>query len=204
MFDHSWLLHCVALFFITIFHEATAIVAATFAHAKFGLPAGLAFMSVYLGTIAGDLTIYGLGRLAQQSPWLQKRFIGPRVEHARHWLETHLIRLIVMCRVTPGLLLPTFLACGWFRLPFPRFALLSVLSVSIYTPLAMAVVAFLGQSLLQHLGYWAWALMLLLALSLGLGGALRTQWRLGEFGRGRTPVRLSIKKTLRRHWPWLY
>jgi membrane protein DedA with SNARE-associated domain len=171
--SHAWLVHCVVLFFMTIFHEGTAIVAATFAHVHFGLPNGLAFVSVYLGTIAGDLTIYGLGRLARDSPWLRARFIGPRVEQARVWLETHLIRMIALCRVTPGLLFPTFLAYGWFGLPFPRFALLSVVSVSLYTPLAMAAVSLLGQSLMEHFGQWAWAVIFVLALAFGVRGALR-------------------------------
>ncbi|WP_295445675.1 VTT domain-containing protein [uncultured Thiodictyon sp.] len=171
--SHAWLVHCVVLFFLTIFHEGTAIVAATFAHVHFGLPTGLAFLSVYLGTIAGDLTIYGLGRFARYSPRLRARFIGPRVEHAKVWLESHLIRMIVLCRVTPGLLFPTFLACGWFRLPIPRFALLSVLSVSIYTPLAMALVSLLGQSLMQHFGQWVWAVIFMLALFFGVSGVWR-------------------------------
>lgn len=172
---HAWLVHCVVLFSMTIFHEGTAIVAATFARVHFGLPMGLAFLSVYLGTIAGDLAIYGLGRLARYSPWLRARCIGPRVENAKVWLEIHLIRMIVLCRVTPGLLFPTFLAYGWFRLAFPRFALLSVVSVSLYTPLAMAAVSLLGQSLMQHFGQWVWAIIFMLALFFGVRGAWRRQ-----------------------------
>ncbi len=50
-------------------------------HAQFGLPPELAFFSVFTGTLAlaGDLSIYGLGRAAQRNAWLRKRFIGDHI-----------------------------------------------------------------------------------------------------------------------------
>ena len=199
LFSHGWLGHCLALFALTFLHEDAAIVAAAFSHAEFGLPPGLALLSVYTGTLAGDLSIYGLGRAAQRSAWLRKRFIGDHIAQLKTWLETHLARMVVLCRVTPGLLFPTFVACGWFRLPFRRFALWSLLSVTVYTPLAMALASLLGTTLWQHLGHWAWGLVLLLALALTLRGARGPQWRLS--GAGRPQARPDILEVLRNNWP---
>ena len=187
LFPHGWFGHCLALFALTFLHENAAIVAAAFSYAEYGLPPGLALFSVYTGTLASDLTIYSLGRAAHRNRWLREHVIGPRVAHLKIWLETHLVRLVLLCRITPGLLFPTFLGCGWFRLPFRRFALLSLLSITLYTPIAMALASLLGQNLLQHLGRGAWALVLLLAVSMTLRGAFRTQWRLDRGHRRRGP-----------------
>jgi membrane protein DedA with SNARE-associated domain len=185
-FTGSWLGHCAALFFLTFAHEDTAILAAAFARLEYGLPAWLAFVSVYSGIVVSDLFIYGLGRAAQKSPWLRARIIGPRVEQARHWLETHLVRLVFLCRITPGLLFPSFVACGWFRLPLRRFALLSLASAMVYTPLAMVLATLLGENVLERLGHWAWAVVLLFVMALTLRGALRPPW---QWAAGHLPVR---------------
>lgn len=176
-FTVNWLGHCAALFFLTFAHEDAGILAAAFAQLEYGLPTWLAFLSVYIGMVVSDLSIYGLGRAAQNSPWLREHIIGPRVEQARLWLDTHLVRLVVLCRITPGLLFPSFVACGWFRLPFRRFALLSLASATVYVPLAMILATLLGENVLDRLGYWAWAAVLLLIAVLTLRGALRPPWQ---------------------------
>jgi hypothetical protein len=125
------------------------------------------------------------------------------VEQARVWLDTHLFRLVALCRVMPGLLFPTFVACGWFRIPFWRFALISVVSATVYTPLAMAVAMVLGENVLQRLGHWAWALVLLLILALILRVALRPPWGLVS---GRPPAHrhTPILEVLHRYRPGRY
>ncbi len=167
-----WLPHCVFLFILTFVYEDAAIVAAAFAKVDSGLPMGLAFMSVYTGVIASDLSIYGLGRAARKNAWLQARIVGPAVDRTGNWLNLHLFRLIFLARITPGLLFPSFAACGWFRLPFRRFALISLASATVYTPFAMALATFLGESLFRHLGRWAWGLAVLFLLA----GTIRSRW----------------------------
>lgn len=170
--------HCAVLFFLTFAHEDAAIVAAAFARTRIGLPLGLAFASVYSGIVASDLCIYGLGRAAQKSAWLRARIVGPGIEQARAWWEAHLVRLVALCRVTPGLLFPAFVACGWFRLPLRRFALVSLASATVYTPLAMALAIWIGDKATRRLGHGDWAMALLLVLALILRGALRQPpWR---------------------------
>lgn len=142
-----------------------------------GLPFSLAFISVYIGIVVSDLFVYALGRIAQKSAWLRTKIIGRRVEQTRSWLETNLMRTVAMCRLTPGLLFPTFVACGWFKLSVTRFATASMLSAVIYTPIALAVATIFGKNVLQHFGYWAWVVLFVLALVLTLRGALRTSWR---------------------------
>jgi len=164
----TWLRHCIVLFFLTFLQEDAAIIAAAFSKVEYGLPLGLAFISVYAGIITGDLFIYGLGHVAQRSIWLQSRIIGPRVDQVRIWLERNFVKVVAICRVTPGLLFPTFVACGWFRLPFRKFLIISFITAAIYTPLAMMIVLLLGDLILWKLGYWAWAVLVFLAIAFPL------------------------------------
>jgi len=162
-FLHNWLRHCIVLFFLTFLQEDIAIIAASFSKIEYGLPLGLAFISVYLGIVSGDLFIYGLGRVAQKSPWLKARIIGPRVDQVRYWLENNFVKVAAICRITPGLLFPTFVAFGWFRLSAKRFLIISLVTAGIYTPLAMLTVIFLGKLVISQLGYWAWGVLIVIA-----------------------------------------
>ena len=170
----SWFKHCIALFFLTFLHEDVAIIAAAFSRVEHGLPIGYAFISLYLGVIAGDTSIYGMGRLAQKSAWLRSKIIGPRTDQVKHFIEGNFVRLVALCRITPGILFPTFVACGWFRMPFKRFIVISLITTAIYTPIALAVVTLLGEAILYKLGYWSWGLILLLVLLYPVRKLLKT------------------------------
>jgi membrane protein DedA with SNARE-associated domain len=153
-----WLKHCIVIFFMTFVHEDAAILAAAFSTVEHKLPVWMAYVSVYLGIVTGDLLIYSLGHLAQKNNWLRSKIIGPKVERLKLWLETHLVRVLVLCRITPGLLFPTFVACGWFRIPFTRFATVSILAGAVYSSVVLTLVILFGDLVLNHLGYWAWGL----------------------------------------------
>lgn len=163
-FYHTWLWHCVALFFLTFVQEDAAIVAASFATVEYGLPMSLAFSSVYLGIITGDLFIYGLGRVAQRSNWLRSKVIGPKVDQVKVWLEKNFVWAVAVCRVTPTLLFPTYIAIGWFRMPVKRFLLVTLITSAIYTPIVFAIVTLLGDAILYKLGFWAWGIVLLVVV----------------------------------------
>lgn len=167
LFDY-WIWHCVGLFFLTFVQEDAAIVAACFSNSTYGLPISLGFISVYLGIITGDLFIYSLGRVANRSSWLRSKVIGPRVDQVKNWLESNFVWAVAVCRVTPTLLFPTYIAIGWFRMPLKRFILVTFISSAIYTPIVFIVVTMLGDVVLHKLGYWAWAAILLIVFLLPL------------------------------------
>lgn len=158
---HSWIRQCIVLFFLTFLQEDAAIVAASFSTVEYGLPVGLAFISIYLGIITGDLGIYGLGRFAQRSDWLRSKVIGPKVDQVKTWLDTNFVWAVAVCRVTPTLLFPTFIAIGWFRMPVKRFMLVTLITSAIYTPIVFILVTLLGEKVLYDLGYWSWGIILL-------------------------------------------
>lgn len=171
-----WLEHCAVIFFMTFIHEDAAILAAAFSSVEHQLPLVMAYISVYLGIVAGDIMIYGLGHFAQKNRWLRSKIIGPKVERVRLWLETHLVRVLILCRVTPGLLFPTFVACGWFRIPFVRFATVSILAGAVYSSVVLTIVILFGDLVLNHLGYWAWGALALVIVGFAVRNSFKSRW----------------------------
>jgi membrane protein DedA with SNARE-associated domain len=171
-----WLEHCVVIFFMTFLHEDAAILAAAFSTVEDDLPVWMAYVSVYLGIVVGDMLIYALGHFAQKSKWLRSKIIGPKVERLRLWLETHLVRVLVLCRVTPGLLFPTFVACGWFRIPFTRFATVSILAGAVYSSVVLTIVILFGGLVLNQFGYWAWGAVALVIVIFAIRNSFKSRW----------------------------
>jgi len=161
-----WFKESIVIFFLTFLHEDAAILAAGFAKVENGLPLLFAYVPVYLGIVVGDVLIYGLGRLAQSNKWLRSKIIGPKVERIKLWLNNHLVRVLVVCRLTPGLLFPTFVACGWFKVPFWRFTTVSIIAGAVYSSIVLTIVILFGHLVLFHLGYWAWGLVAIIVIGL--------------------------------------
>ncbi|HAH25144.1 MAG TPA: hypothetical protein DCL77_15535 [Prolixibacteraceae bacterium] len=179
MFDDLtvfWLKHCVVIFFMTFLHEDVAILAAAFSHVEHGMPLVFAYSTIFLGIITGDLMIYGLGHFSQRNAWLRSKLIGPKVERIKLWLENNLVRVLLLCRITPGLLFPTFVACGWFKIPFGRFALITTLSGVIYSSVVLTLIVVFGNLVLVHLDYWAWILMLTIVAVFAVRKALKPRF----------------------------
>jgi len=173
---YFWLQHSVVIFFMTFLHEDAAILAAAFSKVEHGMPLVYAYVSIYLGIISGDIVIFGLGHLAQKNAWLKSKIIGPKVENAKKWLETHLVRVLLLCRITPGLLFPTYVACGWFKIPFSRFAFITILSGVIYSTIVLTVIILFGDLVLIHLDYWAWIALIAVVVGFGLRNAFKPRW----------------------------
>jgi len=161
---HSWIWHCIALFFLTFIQEDAAIVAASFSTTEYGLPIYWAFLSIYLGIISGDLFIYGLGRVAQRNNWLRSKVIGPKVDQVKFFLEKNFVWAVAICRITPTLLFPTYIAIGWFRMPLKRFLIITIITSTIYTPIVFLLVNLLGDMVLSRLGYWSWIIIILIII----------------------------------------
>ena len=205
MFDFLpliWLKHSVVIYFMTFLHEDAAILAAAFSRVEHGMPLFYAYGSIYLGIISGDLIIYGLGHFAQKNAWLRSKIIGPKVERIKLWLESHLVRVLLLCRITPGLLFPTFVACGWFKIPFGRFALVTIISGVVYSSIVLTVIILFGDLVLVHLDYWAWILLLVVVIGFGIRNSMKPRWsKTTEDAMGDLPP--SFLKAFKKYMPSL-
>jgi len=197
-----WLKESIVIFFLTFIHEDAAILAAGFSKVESGLPLLYAYVPVYLGIVVGDVIIYWLGRLAQSSKWLKSKIIGPKVERVKLWLNNHLVRVLVVCRLTPGLLFPTFVACGWFKIPFWRFATVSIIAGAVYSSVVLTIIILFGDLVLFKLGYWAWGTLAALVLAFALRNYFKSKWsKATENAMGDIPP--SFFEVIRKYMPSL-
>lgn len=99
----------------------------------------LSLLSLYAGIILGDLGLYGIGRSALLHGRVRKFLEHRHAVTFRPWLERNLGRTVFIVRFVPGLRLPTYLACGFFKMPLRPFLLYAGVAVSIWTTFLFGV-----------------------------------------------------------------
>jgi membrane protein DedA with SNARE-associated domain len=80
--------------------------------------------------------------------------------------------------------LPTCLGCGWFGVPFPRFAVAAAIAAATYVPLMFTLVTLFGTVVLRRLSAWSW-LPLAVIVVIGVFVANRARTRRGVPSRSR-------------------
>ncbi len=145
----------VVIVLATFVLEDVATVAAGVLAADGILPIPLALISLAAGVVLGDLGLYGIGRLAVSHPWLARFVEHERVAPLKRFLHDALVPTVLTARL-PVLRLPTYLACGFFGVPFPRFAALVALAVAVWTPALFFASYLFGVYTLEWLGAWRW------------------------------------------------
>jgi len=149
-------MQCLTLFAETFVQEDLAIITGGMMAVNDSLPALVVFITLVSGIFTGDVIIYSMGLAARKIPWIHKRLINDKVEGARVKLQKNLVSTIVLVRVLPGLLFPTFIACGFIGISFIPFILTSTIAAAIYTAIFLTVIIMFGQAALPALGYWAY------------------------------------------------
>ncbi|MFM2331142.1 MAG: hypothetical protein RLZZ26_649 [Candidatus Parcubacteria bacterium] len=118
-----------------LFEDATIIVVGVLA-ADGTISIPLALTSLYAGMLMGDIALYAIGRVARNHPrlahYVDHEFTAP----FRSWLESRYMALVFSGHFVPGWRFTTYVASGFFRLPFSR-----------YLPSAIASGLILGGSL---------------------------------------------------------
>ena len=131
----------------------------------------VAITAVLFGIVVGDLGLYGLGAAARNRPklrhWLERRGL----HRAQRFMQENLFKLVLVSRLTPGLRLPCYAACGLLAADFRRFALYAVGLVAIWTVLLFVLTAKVGQFASQYLAvkdsWWVAVPLVLFVLWLG-------------------------------------
>ena len=169
----------VAIILGTYILEDLAIVSAALLCADGMLSPWLGYTALVFGIYTGDLGLYGLGKVFHQ--W-QPRFFRERLQQPMNRLEprlrAHMISVVLLVRVIPGLRLPSYLGCGYFRLSFPVFNGLVLLASLIWTAAVFWLIYFLGVEFWHSAGDARWLLpagfiVLVLGLHRLLGQTLR-------------------------------
>lgn len=140
----------LAIFFIILFAtfltEDGACFAAGALAAQGKISFAVALSACFAGIFIGDLGLYWVGRILGR-PFAKtkifKRFISERRLHrASTWLNEKGAMAIVISRFVSGLRLPTYLAAGFLRTSFPKFAFYFFVATAIWTPILVGSAAF--------------------------------------------------------------
>ncbi len=154
----------------TFILEDAATVFAAMAAQSGAISVPLALASLYVGIVAGDLGLYGLGWLAARVPAMRRLLPPQRTEMVRAWLAGRVFRVVLVARFLPGVRLPTYTTCGYLGADLRRFAVATALATTVWTSGLFLVSLRMGAVLMAHYGVWRWAGAAGLVLCLLLAG----------------------------------
>jgi membrane protein DedA with SNARE-associated domain len=148
----------------------------------------IALVSLYVGIALGDFGLYGIGRLAATHKWASRFAERNALAPFHDWLETRLVATVFAARFVPGLRLPTYIASGFFRMPFRRFALSVVVATVLWTTLLFGASLLFGALTAKAFGAWRWEMALLAVVVLFLIGRTNMRrWSGGQRDRNSSP-----------------
>lgn len=169
------------LIFLATFvtEDATCIVAGTLA-ASGAIGLELAILACFSGIFVSDVGLYFIGRgfggAVMRSASIRK-FVSPqRLQRGTEWLERRGPSAIFLSRVVSGLRLPTYLAAGFLKVSFPKFAAYFFIAAAVWTPLLVGA-AFFAQSAVFGARAILGALVLYAAIRLAISLAPRKRRR---------------------------
>jgi len=121
-----------------------------------------------VGLIASDLWKYWLGVLAHRSPRLARLAAKPQVAAARTTVVRRLGVALLIARFVPGTRIPLYIAAGYARAPFAKFAAFVAASALIYILLAYAIARALGAAMIAQAHGQAVGILLAVAAAAGI------------------------------------
>lgn len=203
--------HALLLGLATLVQEDVPTLAAAALAGAGKLPLGWAAAGCLLGIWIGDLLLYGaarvFGRRVLDLPWVRTRVSTEAVARSERWFAQEGTWLLVSSRFVPGTRLPTYLAAGFLRVPFARFAGVTGAVVAVWVALLFVLVLRFGSpavSWVTEAGGGSWA-------AWGVPAVVAGAWLVWRAGRRRREGRRSCwRDTVERwrrweFWPaWLF
>jgi membrane protein DedA with SNARE-associated domain len=159
-FDYAWFANFISLIVLPFADEDLAIILGGYIVVNRLMPVGLVAIVIYVGMVASDFVFYGIGVAARRVSWFGKFAVNDRVLKFANTLKRSQFEVVALCRVVPGLDLIAFIACGWMRIPFARFAPASLVVSALYLPLMLYLVIVFGDAMDDHAGLWTWPFLL--------------------------------------------
>lgn len=133
-------------FFATFISEDAACLTAGALAGSGQISFALALTACFAGIFAGDCLLYWTGRIFGSrilKTGILARFVSENaVLKASVWLEKRGAAAVFFSRFITGLRLPTYLAAGFLRVSFLKFALYFLLASVIWTPVLVGSTAF--------------------------------------------------------------
>ncbi len=153
------------LFFLPFIQEDVAVVSAATASLHGAAPVGAIFAVILVGLTASDVWKYWIGHFARRHAWAHKFAEKPGVSVAGDLIRTELLKTLFAARYIPGTRVPTYVACGFFKTPYPRFVLLVVFTALTYVSISFALFHTVGALAGEQAKFWLPAIAIILIAS---------------------------------------
>jgi membrane protein DedA with SNARE-associated domain len=149
----------------SVFEDLTMIVVGVLA-ADDLIPIFIAFPSIYVGILLGDIALYSLGRLARTHPKLARYVEHDFVASLRAWLENRYALTVFSASFIPGSRVPTYTASGFFKFPFSTFILSTIGGALVWTTFLFSATYWFSSLTARWLGPARWGIAGVLLLTL--------------------------------------
>lgn len=160
---NPWLL-VLAIIAGTFIHEDIATVATGILVADGVTSVGVALPALYIGIVAGDLGLYGIGRLVALNRISRRLAGGRRFSTLKIWLDERLVAGVLMVRFLPGLRMPAYTTYGFFAMPFRSFVVSVIFAASIWTTGLFYLSYEFGALTADWLGVLRWPVIVIAAI----------------------------------------
>ena len=166
----GWMLYAgiIALPFL---QEDVAVVAAATASLVGAAPIALLFGAILIGLTASDVWKYWVGYFARKHQWAHKFAEKKGVSVAGDLVRNELGKTLYMARFVPGTRIPTYVACGFFTIPYLKFCAVVVLTAFTYVSITFALFHTVGAVAGEQAKYWLPAIAVT-----AVGGYVLVRW----------------------------
>lgn len=148
------------LFLVPFVFDEAAILAGSALAAAGELSAATAFLALFLGIVASDWMLYGLGAAAARNRRVRGWIGEANVARGRRLLGRGVLVSAVLARLVPWLLLPIFVASGYVGVGFLRFAAVNLPVALVSTAVLFLALYLFNVALFDVFARWGWIVVL--------------------------------------------
>lgn len=146
-------LYCT-IFALPFIQEDAAVIGAATASLAGLAPNLYIFGAILAGLTASDIWKYWIGHFARRHVWAHKFAEKPGVSVAGDLVRNELAKTLFMARYVPGTRIPTYVACGFFKVHYGKFVVLVILTAFTYVLVSFALFHTVGAVAGEQAKYW--------------------------------------------------
>ncbi len=166
--SNMWLLY-LGLFIAPFVQEDTAVIgAASLSVSKSDHWISI-FAVILVGLIASDSWKYWLGWAANHHKWAKKYADNERVLKLKRAVLSNSVKTLIAVRFLPLARIPTYLATGFFGVPYPKYWLSIAFSAFLYVSLIFCAFHMLGEIMGEKLKTYMPFVAIGILVVLGIG-----------------------------------
>ena len=111
----------------------------------------LAFVTMTIGGMAGDIGLYVIGRYATQFLISRRWVDAARLVWMQTHFERHAFKTVMIARFIPGARTVAYVSAGAVRYPMPRFTLMLLVAAMVQSLIFLQISEFIAEEILPYL-----------------------------------------------------